>query len=103
MIDVGTSNEAVREDKYYIGLKQPRERGQRYDQLLEEFFNAAKEVFGRNVLLQVSCCVISLFYLAFVTISSLSLSLSLSLIPPLSSKISVQAMPSVYYIIINLK
>ena len=53
-IDVGTNTESIRNDPYYIGLRQPRERGQPYDQLLEEFFNAAKEVFGRTVLLQVS-------------------------------------------------
>ncbi len=52
MIDVGTNTQSIREDKAYIGLRQPRERSELYDDLLNEFFSAAKEVYGRTVLLQ---------------------------------------------------
>ncbi len=54
MIDVGTNTDSIREDKFYIGLRQPRERGQLYYDLLDEFFEAAKETYGRTVLLQVN-------------------------------------------------
>jgi malate dehydrogenase (oxaloacetate-decarboxylating)(NADP+) len=53
LIDAGTNTQSIREDKAYIGLRQPRERGQVYDDLLNEFFDAAKELYGRTVLLQV--------------------------------------------------
>jgi malate dehydrogenase (oxaloacetate-decarboxylating)(NADP+) len=36
----------------YPGLKQPRVRGEEYEALIAEFITAAKEVYGRHVLLQ---------------------------------------------------
>jgi malate dehydrogenase (oxaloacetate-decarboxylating)(NADP+) len=45
MLDVGTNNAAFLQDPLYIGLKQPRLRGDEYDVLVEEFTNAALEVF----------------------------------------------------------
>jgi len=44
-IDVGTENEALLNDPLYIGLKQPRLRGEAYDQLIDEFMVAVQEVF----------------------------------------------------------
>lgn len=50
--DVGTDNQDYWKDPYYLGLKQPRERGPAYDSLVSEFFAAAQDKFGRNVLIQ---------------------------------------------------
>lgn len=52
MIDVGTNNETLLNDPYYLGLKQHRERGPAYDDLIREFFEAAKDKFGQDVLIQ---------------------------------------------------
>lgn len=51
-IDVGTNNEALLKDPYYLGLKRHRERGQVYDDLIAEFFEAAKDKFGEDVMIQ---------------------------------------------------
>ena len=44
-IDVGTNNTELLGDPYYVGLKQRRVTGQAYDELVEEFITAAREVF----------------------------------------------------------
>ena len=44
-IDVGTNNPVLLNDPLYIGLKQPRVRGEEYEELLEEFVMAVQEVF----------------------------------------------------------
>lgn len=51
-IDVGTNNEENLNDPYYLGLRRPRERGQAYDDLIAEFFEAAQDKFGANVMIQ---------------------------------------------------
>jgi malate dehydrogenase (oxaloacetate-decarboxylating)(NADP+) len=51
-IDVGTNNEKLLNDPYYLGLKRHRARGQAYDDLIAEFFDAAKDKFGENVMIQ---------------------------------------------------
>jgi len=51
MLDVGTNNEALLNDPLYNGLEQRRERGEKYDALLDEFVEAAQEVFP-GVLIQ---------------------------------------------------
>lgn len=48
-IDVGTNNEDLIDDPIYIGLQQKRTRGQEYDELLDEFFNAVTEVYPQAV------------------------------------------------------
>lgn len=51
MLDVGTANDSVRDDAFYIGLREPRLAGSAYDDLVEELTVAAQEVFP-GVLLQ---------------------------------------------------
>jgi malate dehydrogenase (oxaloacetate-decarboxylating)(NADP+) len=50
-IDVGTGNEELLRDPLYIGLQHPRIRGTAYDALIDEFVNAARELFP-HVLIQ---------------------------------------------------
>ena len=49
-IDVGTNRADIREDPLYLGLPIERVRGNRYDELLEEFVTAAREVFPAAVI-----------------------------------------------------
>ena len=51
MLDVGTNNEALLNDPLYNGLERKRVRGERYDELVDEFITAANEVFP-GVLIQ---------------------------------------------------
>ena len=51
MLDVGTNNEALLNDPLYNGIEQHRERGEKYDELLDEFIEAAQELFP-GVLIQ---------------------------------------------------
>jgi malate dehydrogenase (oxaloacetate-decarboxylating)(NADP+) len=52
MFDVGTNNEALLDDPLYNGIERHRARGAEYDELFDEFIQAAKEVFP-GVLIQI--------------------------------------------------
>jgi malate dehydrogenase (oxaloacetate-decarboxylating)(NADP+) len=51
MLDVGTNNEELLNDPYYLGLRQHRLRGPAYDEFVDEFISAASDVFP-GVLIQ---------------------------------------------------
>lgn len=44
-LDMGTNNEALLADPYYVGLRRLRVTGPAYDELVDEFITAAREVF----------------------------------------------------------
>ncbi|MCR4331109.1 MAG: oxaloacetate-decarboxylating malate dehydrogenase, partial [Sulfuricaulis sp.] len=45
ILDVGCNNTEMREDPFYVGLRQRRLTGAAYDEMLDEFITAASEVF----------------------------------------------------------
>jgi malate dehydrogenase (oxaloacetate-decarboxylating)(NADP+) len=49
-LDVGTNNESLIKDPLYLGLRQPRVRGEQYDAFIEEFVMAVQKVFPK-------CCI----------------------------------------------
>ncbi|KAL8098954.1 hypothetical protein AgCh_031600 [Apium graveolens] len=51
-IDVGTNNEDLLNDEFYIGLRRRRATGQEYAELLHEFMCAVKQNYGEKVLIQ---------------------------------------------------
>ncbi len=51
MLDVGTNNQALRDDPLYLGIKQPRLTGEAYVSLVDEFVDAVQTVYPR-VLIQ---------------------------------------------------
>ena len=49
-LDVGTDNQALVEDELYIGWRQPRLRGEAYDEIVDEFVRAVKQRFPKALL-----------------------------------------------------
>lgn len=45
MLDVGTNNEALRNDPLYLGVNEPRLVGEEYDSLVDEFVSAVQGAF----------------------------------------------------------
>lgn len=50
MLDVGTNNAEMRDTPFYIGLQQPRLRGEEYDALVDEFMTAVSERFPQAII-----------------------------------------------------
>uniref|UniRef100_A0A1J3F2F2 Malic enzyme n=1 Tax=Noccaea caerulescens TaxID=107243 RepID=A0A1J3F2F2_NOCCA len=51
-IDVGTNNEKLLNDEFYIGLRQRRATGEEYSELMHEFMTAVKQNYGEKVVIQ---------------------------------------------------
>ena len=49
-LDVGTSNESLLEDPFYIGLSRKRAKGEEYDDFLNEFVLASQKVFPGSLI-----------------------------------------------------
>jgi malate dehydrogenase (oxaloacetate-decarboxylating) len=49
-LDVGTNNRGLLDDPSYLGNRHPRERGQRYDEFVDDYVTAATEMFPNALL-----------------------------------------------------
>lgn len=47
VLDCGTNNEKLLNDDLYLGLRQKRVRGERYDEFVDKFVTAARKLFPR--------------------------------------------------------
>jgi malate dehydrogenase (oxaloacetate-decarboxylating) len=45
LIDVGLQNQELLSDNLYLGLRQPRARGEKYDEFVDNFVKAARNRF----------------------------------------------------------
>ncbi|KFZ12233.1 hypothetical protein V502_07203 [Pseudogymnoascus sp. VKM F-4520 (FW-2644)] len=46
-LDCGTDNEKLRNDELYLGLKQPRVRGEKYDKFVDTFVQSARKLYPK--------------------------------------------------------
>merc|ERR1719150_1150188 len=52
MLDCGTNTKKIREDPFYIGIPQERDRSEKYNQLVQEFMTACQRRWGPTTLIQ---------------------------------------------------
>lgn len=52
VLDMGCDVAAIRDDPNYSGIREPRITGQAYEEFVQEFIDAVKEVFGTDCLVQ---------------------------------------------------
>lgn len=52
VLDVGCDVDSVREDPHYVGIPSKRPSREVYDSFVDEFMSAARQLFGRSVLIQ---------------------------------------------------
>jgi malate dehydrogenase (oxaloacetate-decarboxylating) len=50
VLDTGTDNPALLDDDMYVGIRQPRVRGERYDELIDTYVSTATRMFPRAML-----------------------------------------------------
>lgn len=47
VLDCGTDNQSLLDDELYLGLRQKRVRGERYDKFVDEFVQSARKLFPK--------------------------------------------------------